>query len=202
MESQENWLIDLKGNRMIKDYGARKYILERASEFGNAKLTCVLMKIFDMICDNQEDDGCLSDSVALLVVLRSLGYDVKLCYGLCTSPGGLDFYHAWLEMDGKILDMAIYGNAHFSPFWLDDRLIGPYVFENYDDTRIKYYDRKFDEDWDQCLLYTVIRVRSLKAYIDNAPNDCMWKLIFELLGEAYSRSKRKELEKYFVGENF
>ena len=38
MESQENWLIDLKGNRMIKDYGARKYILERASEFENAKL--------------------------------------------------------------------------------------------------------------------------------------------------------------------
>jgi hypothetical protein len=96
---------------MIKDYVARKYIVERASEYGDAKLTCVLVKIFDMICDNQEDDGCLSDSVALLVVIRSLGYDVKLCYGLCTSPGGLDFYHAWLEMDGRILDMAIYGNV-------------------------------------------------------------------------------------------
>ena len=187
---------------MIKDYEARKYILERASEYGDAKLTCVLVKIFDMICDNKEDDGCLSDSVALLVVLRTLGYDAKLCYGLCTSPEGLDFYHAWLEMDGRILDMAIYGNAHFSPFWLDDRSIGPYVFENYDDTRVKYYNRRFDEDWNQCQLYTVIRMRSLKAYIDNAPNDCMWKLIFELLGEVNSRSRRKKLEKYYAGERF
>ena len=71
---------------MIKDNEARKYILERASEYGDTKLTCVLVKILDMICDNQEDDGCLSDSVALMVVIRSLGYDVSLCYGLCTLP--------------------------------------------------------------------------------------------------------------------
>ena len=98
--------------------------------------------------------------------------------------------------------MAIYGNAHFSSFWLDDRLIGQYVFENYAYTKVKYYDHKFDEDWNQCLLYTVIRMRSLKAYIDNAPNDCMWKLIFELLGEDNSRSRRKKMEKLFDGENF
>ena len=57
---------------MIKDYGARQYILDRASEYGDIKLPCVLVKIFDMIYDNREDDGCLSDSVALLVVLRLL----------------------------------------------------------------------------------------------------------------------------------
>ena len=156
---------------MIKDCEAEKYILDRASGDGDTKLTCVLVKIFDTSFDNKEDDGCLSDSVALLGPLRSLEYDVKLCYGLCTSPGGLDFYHEWLEMDDRILDMAI--NAHFSPFWLDDRVIGPYVFENYADIRVKYHDRRFDEDWDQCLLYTVIRMSSLKVYIDNAPNNCM-----------------------------
>ena len=90
-------------------------------------------------------------------------------------------------------------NAHFSPFWLGVRVIGPYVFENYADIRVKYHDRRFDEDWDQCLLYTVIRMSSLKVYIDNAPNNCMWKLIFELFGETYSCSKQIELEKILMG---
>ena len=92
---------------MSRDNQAKKQIMAKSSVYGDKRLTNALVRTFNMICDNKEPDGCFSNSVALHVVLRSLGYDPKLCYGLCCSPCGQDFYHAWLELDGNVLDLCI-----------------------------------------------------------------------------------------------
>ena len=188
------------GDDLARDYVARKYITDRASIYKDNKLTETLLQTFDIICKNKEPDGCLSNSVALQVILRSIGYDAKLCYGLCTSPDGHDFYHAWLEIEGKILDISVYGNSHYSPFWTDKKCVGPYVFENIEDTAVRYYDHTFDDDWKECLIYQAVQMGSVEDYINNAPNNGMWKLIFKILDETYSSERYLELQQYVSKE--
>lgn len=90
---------------MSRDNQAKRQIIACSAVYEDSRLTDALIRTFNKICDNREPDGCFSNSVALHVVLRSLGYNPTLCYGLCTSPKGQEFYHAWIELDGVVLDL-------------------------------------------------------------------------------------------------
>ena len=192
---------------MARDYQARKYIADRSAEYNDSRLTAALVKAFDIIYNNQEPDGCMSNSVALHIILRSFGYDPKLCYGLCITPAGNEMYHAWLELDGKVLDLAIYGNSHFSRFWHEDP-VGPVVFEKYTDTAVKYGDHIFDDDWDECMISKIVGMGSVSGYVSRAPHvnhpsgNGMWKVIFSILDETYTDARRQELERFVSKEAF
>ncbi len=185
---------------MARDYQARRIVLERAALCNDPRLTQALVRAFDLICNNEEPDGCLSTSVALHVILRSFGYDPKLCYGLCAGPEGQHFYHAWIWLDGKVLDLAIYGNSHFSPFWHEAPLF-PVVFEEYCNTAVRYGDHVFDSDWENCQIAQFVRLGSIGAYIAKAPRvkhpsgNGLWRVIFNILKEPYSRTRQEELAK-------
>ena len=192
---------------MARDYQVRKYIADNAAKYDDSRLTKVLVKAFDLICSNEEPNGCMSSSVALHVILRSLGYEPKLCYGLCVTPLGNEIYHAWLELNGEALDIAIYGNSHFSPFWNDAQLL-PVVFENYNNTAIRYRDHVFDEDWKNCMISQAVNMGSIANYIAKAPHaqhpsgNGIWKLIFSILDETYTRSKQESLQCFVSKEAF
>ena len=156
---------------MARDYKARKYITEQAAQCGDERISNALIRAFDMMYSNQDHNGCFSTSVALHVIHRSFGYDPKLCYGLCVSPSGKGMYHAWLELDGKVLDLAIYGNSHFSPYWIDEPL-GPVVFEDYNDTMMHYGNHEFDEDWNGSMISKAVEMGSIAKYITNAATEC------------------------------
>ncbi len=49
---------------------------------------------------------CHASCSALYVALSELGYSPKLCIGEMIGQG-LYFDHSWIELDGKIIDMAI-----------------------------------------------------------------------------------------------
>lgn len=189
---------------MERDYQTRKYIAKQTEGY-NRKLTDVLTNAFDMMCKVGDHNGCLSTSVALHVILRSLGYDPKLCYGLCVTPEGQEIYHAWLELDGKVIDLAIYGNSHWSPFW-HGRQLNAVVLEDYANTELRYNDHKFDKDWDGCMISMIVNIGSIREYIKAAPrvphpsNNGMWSVIFAFLGETYSRSRHEELDRYISDE--
>lgn len=186
---------------MARDYQARKYIAEMAAQYSDQNLTDVLIKAFDIICSHKESSGCMSTSAALHVVLHSLGYEPKFCYGLCVSPAGNEFYHAWLELDNKVLDLAIYGNSHFSTLWLDEEL-GPVVFEEYQNTPIRYYNHRFDEDWDNCMIASAVKMGTIAAYISRAPfaphptGNAMWMLIFDILNETFTSDRYEALQSH------
>ena len=157
-----------------------------------------------LLTDPQQQEkfnGCFSTSVALHVILRSFGYDPKLCYGLCVSPSGKGMYHAWLELDGKVLDLAIYGNSHFSPYWIDEPL-GPVVFEDYSDTMMHYGNHEFDEDWNGSMISKAVEMGSIAKYITNAPHvnhpsgNGIWKMIFTILDETYTEDRQIDLQQF------
>ena len=180
---------------MAYDKETRLKLKEKADVLGDKRFTYAILRAFDFICSIEQPDGCLSTSVALLVVLRSIGYAPKLCYGLCKTSEGYEFYHSWIELNKKVIDLAVYGNSHYSPFWLDGPL-DPVIMEPYENTSVRYGDQVFDEDWEECAIHYAITNNTLLSYIENAPWDGMWKLIFKLMNETYnSKRVRKMAEK-------
>lgn len=186
---------------MKADYELKKTIRANAAAYGSRELTDILIRCFNRICTIEEPNGCLSNSIALLVALRHLGFMPQLCYGLCVTPGGYELYHAWIELDGKVLDLAIFGNSHFSPLWLDEGL-APVVFEDYEKTAVKYGKFVFDEDWQSSSIYSALNYGTLANYINKAPNDGMWRLIFSLLDMVQTKERKAMLEAYVDGEGF
>ena len=45
-----------------------------------------------------------------------MGFNPQIYYGLCGIKNEFEFYHMWIELDEKIIDLAIYGNAKFNFF--------------------------------------------------------------------------------------
>lgn len=185
---------------MARDKEARKGLAEKALVMGDKQLTQVLIKMFDLICDIEAPDACMSASVSLLIALRYLGYEPKLCYGLCVTPKGYEVYHAWLELNNKVLDIAIYGNSHYSPYWHDESL-DPVVFESYDATKVFYRDHVVDEDWEKSGVGSAITTyKTLKAYIDGAPNDQLRKVILKIMGETITPMRIAKLSRFITDE--
>lgn len=70
-------------------------------------------RIADVLCNlnrymqrKQWWGACHASCSALYVALSELGYSPKLCIGEMMGQG-LYFDHSWIELDGKIIDMAI-----------------------------------------------------------------------------------------------
>ena len=181
---------------MSRDFVARKYIAKQCDNYNDIRLKDAVLNAFELMYQNQEPDGCLSTSIALYVILRSYGYSPQLCYGLCSTPEGNEMYHAWLEVDCKILDLAIYGNSHFSHYWLDGEPVGPFVFEEYADVPMQYGNRVFDDDWENSLIFQAFKMGSMEDYIDGCPGNGMWNLIFRIMGEVPSADRIEELRAY------
>lgn len=164
---------------MAKDYNAIHYIQNQVKKFNiDDKLAEVLIRVFNYIYTNKEGDGCASNSVALYVCLKNMGYNPQIYYGLCSTRSGFEFYHMWLELNERIVDIAIYGNAQFR-FHSDElsRVIEtPIVLETYDETKIYYGKFLFDDDWERAAIRNIEK-KSLKEYINEAPKNCMKKLI-------------------------
>ncbi len=189
---------------MEKDHGTIKYIVKQTALYNDKRLTDVLVNAFNLMYYNREPDGCLSTSTALHVILQSFGYAPKLCYGLCLCPNGHEIYHAWLELDEKIIDTSIYGNSRFSPLWMGYPL-SAVILEPYSSTELQYRDHTFDKDWKNSLISMIVKMGSIKNYIINAPSvpptgNGMWNLIFAFLNEKYSKERQIFLEKYISTE--
>ena len=88
---------------MSKNYKGIHYIQEQLKDFDKSFVNCVI-RCFNLIEENKEPDGCLSNTTALYICAKSCGYNPIICYGLCkphrwetpNSP-------AWAEK-GKIWD--------------------------------------------------------------------------------------------------
>lgn len=163
---------------MAKDYNAIHYIQNQAKKYNDDKLSDLLIRGFNLIYNSQEPDGCASNTVALYVCLKNMGYSPQICYGICTTESGFEFYHMWLELDDKIIDLAIYGNAKFSVLSgeLAYIITTPVVLETYDESKVHYGKFVFDDDWKHAAI-SVVENMTLKEYINSAPNNGMKKLI-------------------------
>ena len=161
----------------------------------------VVVRAFNYMNDGQEPDGCLSISVSLCIALEYLGYSPKLCIGKYWAFDH-DYYHAWTELDGRVIDIAIYGNTAFSRLWLDD-VIQPQVNKKYSDTDVKYEPFVFDDDFKEAMI-SVMMGKSFFYYCDNAPKrNAIWNRILYYLDTSSlsALNKVKEISKgHIIGE--
>lgn len=184
-----------------------EYITIQCSQYNDEKLTKVITNCFRLIVDFEESDGSLSNSVALYVLLKYFGYNPELCYGLCITSKGYEVYHAWIELDSKVLDLSVYGLSRWCPYDIEEPT-NPVVFEKYEDTKMKYGKWVFDEDWEECEISKTVKKGSFLKYFNDAPHvslpkgEGMWLLLFVLLDEEYSEKKKKEFENIVKKTNF
>ncbi len=161
----------------------------------------VIVRAFNKMNDAKEPNGCLSTSVSLCLALEYLGYLPNLCIGKFWN-NDQDFYHAWTELDGKVIDISIYGNSSFSPYW-HNGIIKPQVNKEYTETDIKYEPFLFDEDFKDADISKMMGV-SFYDYCNNAPkHNAIWNLILYYL-DTFSQSTLdavKEIaKKHIIGE--
>lgn len=139
----------------------------------------VVVRAFNKMNDVKEPDGCLSISVSLCIALEYLGYSPELCIGKFWVKGH-DYYHAWTELDKRVIDVAIYGNTSFSPYWRDG-IVAPQINRYYLETDIKYDPFVFDEDFKDALISKMMG-KTFYYYCDNAPKrNAIWNMIMYYL---------------------
>lgn len=158
---------------MSRNYTAIHYIQNQLKGFNPKFVNCII-RCFDSIEKSQEPDGCLSNSVALFVCAKEFGYDPVLCYGLCKFEGK-SFYHAWLELNEIVIDMAIYGNVNFSPLSLWDRKLDTPYIGTYEESNIHYGKFEFDEDWKYSMI-SAVEGMAFEQYMDGSPQQSMWRI--------------------------
>ncbi len=161
----------------------------------------VVIRAFNKMNDFRDHNGCLSTSIVIFLALEYLGYNPKLCIGKFWVNDH-DFYHAWVELNGKIIDVAIYGNTAYSPYWMDG-VIEPQVNRSYEDADVKYEPFVFDDDFKDALISQMMG-HSFYNYCESAPKrNAMWNLILHCLDTSSPEilSKIKELSRnHIIGE--
>ena len=163
---------------MKRNYTAIHYIQNQLKGFNPKFIDCVT-RCFNLIEQYQEPDGCLSNSILLFICAKEYGYDPVLCYGLCELDG-IAFYHAWLEIDGIVIDLSIYGNVNYSPFSLwENNLDVPYI-GTYQDSVVQYGKFKFDDDWSYSMI-AQMEGWSFEKYMNGLPRNAMWKGVCKIL---------------------
>lgn len=91
---------------MAKDYNAIHYIQNQVKNYNaDDKLSDLLIRGFNLIYNNEESDGCASNSVALYVCLKNMGFNPQIYYGLCGIKNEFEFYHMWIELMKKLLTL-------------------------------------------------------------------------------------------------
>lgn len=181
---------------MSKNYDAIHYIQSQLAGYKPEFINCVV-RCFDMIDQNSEPDGCLSNTVALYICAKEYGYSPEICYGLC-SLDGKQFYHAWLELDGIVIDLSIYGNVNFSSFSVWNFCLNKPFVGSYEDAFVVYGKFVFDDEWTYSGI-SRMEGWSLDKYMNTLPSNAMWKLVCKFLDVVPSKRYVDHLHQHIAG---
>lgn len=184
---------------MSKNYKCIHYIQEQLKDFDKSFVNCVI-RCFNLIEKNKEPNGCLSNTAALYICAKSFGYNPIICYGLCNLDGR-DFYHAWLEINGIIIDLSIYGNINYSPYSMWNYKIDTPFIGEYSDSKISYGRFKFDQDWSKSLIGQIVG-KTLIQYMNGAPQYRMWKLVCKFMDKTLTKDLLQQLQRYAENVQF
>jgi hypothetical protein len=185
---------------MSRDYDGIHHIRQEIAKYnGDDKLSDILERCFNWMCNEEEDNGCLIQTTSLYIAMCNLGYNPQICYGLCILPNKQEFYHAWLELDNRIIDIAIYGNIKWGLRCQHKTIQLPVIMSTYKDAPFTYGKFCFDNDWKYAGISIVDRM-DIFSYIQNAPNQCVRKRIGYITNQ--SRANVEEMIKKFAHKKF
>lgn len=178
---------------MARNYNAIHYMQNKLSGFDQHFVNAVV-RAFNILNDTQSSNECMSMSACLYVIAKKYGYSPELCYGLCKYEG-YDFYHAWIEINNTIIDLAIYGNINFSPYSLWDNKLDTPLIGSYEELPVHYGKYQFDEDWLTSNI-SIVTGKTLEQYMDGLPQNAMWKMVCKILDITPSKTIVNELRLY------
>ncbi len=162
-------------------------------------------RISDVLCNlnrymqrKQWWGACHASCSALYVALSELGYSPKLCIGEMMGQG-LYFDHSWIELDGKIIDMAIsmtlLGGAPAS----EPILFGKNI-RNGMEPVIEYGVPGRGIEGESLIVMNLPFTDYMNAFPDE--KDGLWGVVRELLGTEIDienlRNKYKDVERVIV----
>lgn len=184
----------------MRDYDAIHLIQKSGL---SEKATSAIVRNFNKMCSAQEPDGCLSMSAVNCLALAYLGMKPSVILGQVKIEDNY-FYHAWVETDGRVIDVAIYGNTHFSPYVGLLPQVMPQVYKPYSETNVKYFPNKYDNDFNKWNGHIALGM-NLKTYLDHAPKkNALWNLALyclDLSPTAENVRKLKDIASHFtIGE--
>lgn len=68
----------------------------------------VILNLYDYIMEKTWYGACHASTAVLYVALKEMGYNVALKIGECQHKSDKPFDHSWIELDDKIIDLAIF----------------------------------------------------------------------------------------------
>ncbi len=128
---------------MSKNYEALHHIQKQLSDYDN-NISNAIQRLFNIEDQRKESQGCVIDSVVVALIFKKYGIDLEFHLGEICCDGQQDAYHCWLTLEGKILDMGIYGNSNYNKRFHGEKMMYPLIFEDVKD--IKYVDGSTEEE--------------------------------------------------------
>lgn len=181
---------------MGRNYKAIHYIQNQMINY-NPSLTKAVVRLFNIEEQAKQCGGCVIDSVALLIMLRKYEITSDIHLGEICSDGEQDAYHCWLTVDGKIIDIGIYGNSNYNPYYKGKVFETPIIFENKQDVSGIVYLEGSTETTNTWL--SNLSELSFLKYIKMCPNNRLCKLICKALEIAETQSNYEEIYKIADG---
>ena len=109
---------------MGKNYEANKYIRQQLSGYSESLIEA-FQRLFNIEDQNQECQGCVIDSIVLALIFKYFNYVAEIHLGEVCADGKQDAYHCWLTLDNRIVDIGIYGNSNYNPYYHGKKLNHP-----------------------------------------------------------------------------
>ncbi len=186
----------------------RRKIMDRIrTDAVDTDIADVCVRAFREMCGAKEPDGCLSTSAALYLAFQHLGLQTVIRMGQVEIEGH-PFYHAWLEAERQVFDIAIYGNTAFNPWsrQLGIRPVMPQINRAYCETDIPYFPNKFDEDFKAAGIAPMYMV-PLIDYCDHSPKEnAIYEEALSYLNLPVTPEQIKEIRQmasgYRIGANY
>lgn len=151
---------------MSKDYETIHLIQAQMKDVPG-DITDLIVRMYNRLENKKRYASGLSTSITMFLAMKHLGYNPLLILGTVRFQG-ISFPHAWLELDGKIIDIAIAEDTKYHPV-LSDKVkpVQVQCYQSYDNAELDYFDFQFSEMWPMHGMKQVVG-KNLAEYINMA----------------------------------
>ena len=169
------------------------YYIRNKLQGYNRGFVSAVENMFCNIMQNEEPDGCISNTVMLYICAKFYHLNARICYGvveLSSEDMIHEIYHMWLELDDIIIDLSIYGNVNFRHPLVSINLAERGVVLNhpnigrYNEVTGKYYRYRKDDDYEFSNVSVVegSSIHDYMSFMNTTTDDRLWYLCCSYLG--------------------
>ena len=158
---------------MSKNY---KVIQQIRTDCDNEDIAFIITRLFNRLDKQKIYASSLSTSIEIVLACKMYDIDARLILGTIGLPKTKEcFPSAWVEINDKIYDLAIYFDSLRHPMLTQHtEVIKPQVNKTYDNADVDYFDFQFSDVFELSDMYRHVDT-SLKEFCDNSPyGDDLW----------------------------